>query len=172
MLNTTTYHPQFFTATIVEWKKLLTQEKYKLIITNALDYLSKENKVTVFCFVIMDNHLHIIWQMKNENSREKVQHSFLSYTAKQFKKELQMENTELLKHFKIESKDRMYQFWQRNSLSVDLYTPKVFFQKMEYIHQNPVKAGLCKYPEDYYFSSALFYYNGFSEFSFLTHYNG
>ena len=40
---------------------------------------------------------------------------------------------------------------------------------MEYIHYNPVVAGLCAYPEDYKYSSAKFYKSGMDEFGFLTH---
>ena len=60
-------------------------------------------------------------------------------------------------------------FWERNPLSVDLWTKEVFIQKMEYIHYNPVAAGLCIYPEDYKYSSAKFYESGEDEFGFLKH---
>ena len=43
---------------------------------------------------------------------------------------------------------------------------------MEYIHHNPVEAGLCAYPEDYKYSSAKFYESGMDEFGFLTHWMG
>jgi len=72
----------------------------------------------------------------------------------------------------VNVKDRKYQFWERNPLSVDLYTQDVFMQKLEYIRWNPVKAGLCKYPEDYKYSSAGFYLTGIDDFGFLTHLNG
>jgi hypothetical protein len=44
-----------------------------------------------------------------------------------------------------------------------------FNQKLDYIHYNPVKAGLCKLPEDYYYSSAKFYFDGVDAFEMLTH---
>jgi len=44
-------------------------------------------------------------------------------------------------------------------------------QKLDYIHSNPVAAGLCLYPEDYRYSSASFYIKAKSNWSFLTHYN-
>jgi hypothetical protein len=47
---------------------------------------------------------------------------------------------------------RMYQIWERNPLRVDLFLPKVFYQKIDYVHFNPVKAGLCARPEDYFYS--------------------
>jgi hypothetical protein len=62
--------------------------------------------------------------------------------------------------------------WKRESLSIDLFTPSAFDQKLNYIHYNPVKVGLCSYPEEYHFSSALFYHNGIDKFNMLTHYKG
>ena len=74
-------------------------------------------------------------------------------------KEVQRGMGELLSHGEplVQAKDRKYQVWQRNSLGVPLQSSAVFNQKPEYIHDNPVKAGLCKYPEDYKYSSARFY---------------
>ena len=84
---------------------------------------------------------------------------------------------DLLKHhpavlqcFRVDAKDRIYQFWERNSLSIELRTHSVFLQKMEYIHWNPVRAGLCLLPEDYHYSSAKFYQTGIDNWGFLTHY--
>ena len=170
MLNTTNYHPHFFTATILEWKKLLKPEKYKKIIIESLSFLVKENRVVIYAFVIMDNHMHIIWQMKNDETLEKLQGSLLRFTANKFKKDLEINHNNVLEMFKVNAKDRTFQFWERNSLSVDLFSQNVFFQKLEYIHQNPVKAGLCKFAEEYQYSSASFYEDGIDKFGFLTHY--
>ena len=59
--------------------------------------------------------------------------------------------------------------WERNPLSIDLWTKEVLIQKMEYIHNNPVTAGLCTYPEAYKNFLAKFYESGDDEFGFLTH---
>jgi len=69
-------------------------------------------------------------------------------------------------------KGQKYQIWKRRPLSIELRTPAVFDQKLEYIHYNPVKAGLCINPEDYYYSSARFYHDGTDDFGILTHYSG
>ena len=61
---------------------------------------------------------------------------------------------------------------EREALGIELFTPAVFDQKLDYIHENPVKAGLCKYPEEYHYSSALFYHNGVDKFNMLTHSRG
>ena len=72
----------------------------------------------------------------------------------------------------MNAKDRRYQFWERNSLSIDLYTYEMFIQKMEYIHNNPLqeKWQLCEHPEDYQYSSARFYETGIDNWGFLTHF--
>ncbi len=162
--------PQFFTATIKEWKHLLKESKYKNVIVDALKFLVNEEKVTINGFVIMSNHLHIIWQSKGNNSIQKIQNSFIKHTSKEFKKLLEKDNK--LKEYEVNAADRKYNFWQRDSLNIELFTAAVFSQKLNYIHYNPVKAGLCNLPEDYYFSSALFYEKGIDHFGFLQHYLG
>ncbi len=58
---------------------------------------------------------------------------------------------------KVKAADRKYQTWERNPLSVSLWSQPVFKQKHNYIHSNPVVAGICKFPEECKYSSASFY---------------
>ena len=162
--------PQFFTATIQEWKPLLKEDKYKNVIVDCLKFLVKEGKVTINGFVIMDNHIHIVWQAKGINTIQKIQTSFLKHTSKEFKKLLEEDKN--LEAYKVDAIDRHYNFWKRDSLNIELYTAAVFHQKLNYIHHNPVRANLCNLPEDYYFSSASFYEKGIDHFEFLEHYLG
>jgi REP element-mobilizing transposase RayT len=118
----------------------------------------------------MDNHIHLIWQMVPDNDPEAVQRDFLKYMAQRIQKNLKKYHPDVLQHFKVNAKDRDYQFWERNTLSVELRTHPVFIQKLEYIHCNPVKAGICNFPEEYKYSSALFYETGIDNWGFLTHY--
>jgi REP element-mobilizing transposase RayT len=162
--------PHFYTATILDWKYLLQEDNFKDIIISSLQYLVTKNKIKLYAFVIMSNHIHLIWQALSVSNPEKNRLSFMKYTAQQMKFELMKTNEQLLKEFKVDKKDRAYQFWKREALSIELFTEKVFMQKLEYIHNNPVKAGLCKYPEDYKYSSASFYNGGIDYFEILTSY--
>lgn len=146
--------PQFFTATIKEWKHLLKKDSYKIIVTDALKFLVDEARVTVYGFVIMSNHLHIIWQSKGSNSIQNIQNSFIKHTSKEFKK--QLEKDDGLKEYEVNAIDWKYNFWQRDSLNIELFTAAVFDQKLNYIHYNPVKAGLCNFPEEYHFLQLSF----------------
>ena len=165
-----TEYPQYFTATNLEWQKLLKPEKYKDLIINSFRFLVEDNRVKIFAFVIMDNHIHLIWQMMPDNDPEAVQRDFLKYTAQRIKKDLMINHPKVLEYFKVDAQDRDYQFWERNALSVELRRHEVFIQKLEYIHWNPVKAGMCNVPEEYKYSSALFYETGVDNWGFLTHY--
>jgi len=165
-------HPEFLTVTCLEWKNILADDRFKDIITDSLTYLTQSNRIYIYCFVIMSNHFHLIWQMVGDHKRSDVQRDFLKYTGQQIVKTLQNEQSEILKELLVNAKDRKHQVWERNSLGVPLWTPEVFRQKLDYIHDNPVKAGLCKRPEDYRYSSARFYEKNENDWAFLTHHQG
>lgn len=163
-------HTQFFTATNYQWKSLIKDDKAKDIIIESLRFLVKENRALVYSFVIMDNHLHIIWRIKTPFKLKDVQRDFLKYTAQQIKFYLFKNDLELIEECKVGHKDRQYKIWQSDSLSVDLYSEKVFKQKMDYLHNNPVKAGLSVLAEEYKYSSAKNYVLNHNEWDFITKY--
>ena len=163
------FHPQYFTATILDWQHLLKPDKYKDIIMQSLQFLVREKRAELNAFVIMSNHIHLIWQIQAGHKRENVQRDFLKYTSQTIMRDLELNHQQVLKVFEVDAKDRKYQVWQRNPLSIDLWTKEVFIQKIEYIHNNPVTAGICSYPEQYKYSSAKFYETGEDEFRILTH---
>lgn len=161
----------FFTATIYKWKHLLKPEKYKQVITESLKFLVEQGRVKIYCFVLMSNHIHLIWQMREGHKETDVQRDFLKYVSGKIKFDLDKNHPSVLAHFKVNAKDRTYQFWKRRALSIDLYSKAVFLQKLDYIHNNPIRAGLCILPENYMYSSASFYYNQDLKFTFLCHYD-
>jgi putative transposase len=159
----------FFTATIHQWKHLLLQQQYKEVIIQSLTYLSNSGKLDVFAFVIMPNHVHFIWRANELNGKETVQGSFLKYTAHAFKKLLKQEGTGILTGYAVDASNKQYEFWQRDSLAIHLYTQEVACQKLEYIHLNPLAEHwqLVTDPSDYFYSSASFYEKGSSNFTFI-----
>ena len=136
--------PRFFTATIQNWKHLLKDDKYKNIIVDSLKFLVKEGNVTINGFVIMPNHLHVIWQAKGNNDLQKIQNSFIKHTSKEFKKLLAIDNN--LQAYEVNAIGRKYNFWQSDSLNIELFTSAVFQQKLIYMPACPVRRALqsCK----------------------------
>ena len=165
-----TEYPQFFTATIIEWQRLLASDKYKDIIINSLRFLVEDKRIRIYAFAIMSDHINLIWQMQPLIHPQHVQRDFLKYTAQQIKHDIQKNHPGLLIHFETNANDRTYNFWKRRALSIELRTDKVYQQKLDYIHWNPVRAGICKLPEEYKYSSALFYETGVDHWGFLSHY--
>lgn len=164
--------PQFYTATINNWQHLLSDNKHKDIIVDSLKFLVTEKRIVLNAFVIMSNHIHLIWQPMFGFSPSDIQSSFMKYTAQQLKRSLTKNNLEELASYKVNKYNKEYQFWKRDSLGIELISPVVFQQKLNYIHKNPVKAGLCINSEDYHYSSAKFYHDGTDSFGMLTHYSG
>ena len=159
----------FWTATINNWQKLLMDDEFKDVIISSLEYLSKEGKIDVFAFVLMPNHIHLIWRTKELNGKESAQGSFLKFTAHTFKKLLKGRQPDLLIQFRVEAGNKKFEFWQRDSLAVHLYTKEVALQKLEYIHNNPLAEhwNLVSDPSSYKYSSASFYEKGVKDFRFL-----
>ncbi len=164
-----TEYPVFFTAAAWKHQFLFSTRKYKDIILNSLRYLVINERVRLFAFVIMSNHIHLIWQIMPGHKQSDVQRDFLKFTARQIQKDLTESNPELLEKFRTDQADRKYQFWERKALSIELRSKSVFDQKLNYIHQNPVRAGLCLLADQYEYSSAGFYQTGVDVFGFLTH---
>jgi REP element-mobilizing transposase RayT len=165
-----TEYPQFFTATNLEWKKILQPDKYKDIIIESLRFLVMNNRIKLYSFVIMANHIHLIWQMCAGIDTKAVQRDFLKFNSQRIKADCAKNHPAVLEQLRVDGKDRKYQLWERNPLSVELRTSKVFLQKLGYIHKNPVRGGLCTFPEEYKYSSAQFYETNVDNWGFLTHY--
>jgi putative transposase len=168
------HHTQFITITCLNWLPVLQNDHHKQIIIEALKNRVAKQQVTVYAFVIMPNHMHIIWQLHDNVIREDFQRDFLKFIARSILHFLRMNSDPLVESLKVKAADRHYQVWERNSLRVDLYTEKIFLQKMTYIHNNPIqpKWKLADLPENYRFSSANFYETGIDEFLLLAHYRG
>jgi len=165
---------QFFTAVCNHWQKLLEDDAYKQLIIDSLKFRISSGEVKVGAYVIMPNHIHLIWRIQNEHRLEDVQRDFLKFTSKAIIEKIKSEKGEAaLETLYVGLKDRKFQVWKRNSMSIDLVTEKFFKQKLEYIHNNPCQPhwNLAVHPVEYKFSSARYYEDGADEFGLLTHWD-
>jgi putative transposase len=159
----------FFTATIHKWIPLLADDYCKEIVLSSFKNLSERGLLEVYAFVIMPNHVHVIWKTTGLNGKETVQGSFLKYTAHAFRKHLTSQLPEKLEQFRVNASNKQFEFWKRDSLAIHLYSPEVAYQKLEYIHRNPLAShwNLATSPEHYKWSSASYYHSEETEFLFL-----
>ena len=89
----------------------------------------------------MSNHIHLIWQPMFGFTPTDIQSSFMKYTAQQLKRSLTKNNMEALAIFKVNKYDREYQFWKREPLGIEMISPAVFEQKLDYIPDRTASAG-------------------------------
>jgi REP element-mobilizing transposase RayT len=151
-----------------KWLPLLADENNKQLIIDYLRKLSTEGFLIVYAFVLMPNHVHIIWRQNKLNGKETPQGSFLKYTAHEFLKRLKALGESKL--YEVNAANKKHEIWQRDSISVEIYSKPVAKQKLDYIHFNPVskKWMLAKDDLEYYYSSARYYNNGKDDFGFLN----
>ncbi|MCA6362583.1 MAG: transposase [Bacteroidetes bacterium] len=157
--------PYFVTFTVVRWVDIFTRKDYRDIIVESLNYCITHKGLKVHAWCLMSNHLHMIMSAEN-NTPGAIIRDFKKYTAKRIIKHLtthreESRRTWLLWIFNNAGKgnpdNTYYQLWQNGSHPIVLYSPHVTAQKMNYIHQNPVKAGIVSSAEHYLYSSALDY---------------
>lgn len=162
----------FWTDTIKDWGSLLLRDKYKMIIVNQLQWLKGRNKIIVYGYVIMPNHLHIIWEMLDKNGKEMPYASFNKWTSSNFLKDMRVNHKNGVSFYEEKTIERNHRYWQRDPLAVLMDSKEKIGQKLNYIHLNPLqeKWNLVKLPEDYRWSSAKYYESGEDEFGIVTHY--
>src|SRR5665811_319590 len=86
----------FFTTTILQWRMLFKPDKYKNIIVKSLTYLVLKHKISVYGFVIMPNHIHLLWELLELNGKEMPHASFLKYTSHTIQKDLRKNHPKVL----------------------------------------------------------------------------
>lgn len=161
----------FSTYTNLNWLPVLQEDFHKNIVLNSLKFLVENGRIKLYGFVIMPNHIHLIWKIDDKLELKNVQRDFLKFTAQQIRFNLIETNDRILDDLIVDSKDRKSQIWERNGFSFMLNNPATTIQKLNYIHKNPIKEkwNLAEAPENYYYSSAKFYETTFDDFNMLTH---
>lgn len=162
----------FWTNTIKDWQHLLKPDKYKRLIIEQLQWLVQRKKIVVYGYVLMPNHLHFIWEMREMNGKEMPHASFNKWTSSHFLKDLRLHHPKVLPYFIQKAQERNHRFWQRDPLAILIDSREKLEQKLTYIHLNPLheRWNLVSSPENYPWSSANFYLTGEDDLGILTHY--
>jgi putative transposase len=155
----------FVTFAVVEWVDVFTRKGYKDIVLESLRFCQKEKGLLLHGWCIMSNHVHLIASAKNEDL-SKILRDFKKFTSKKIIAAIEQSGTEsrrdwMLRIFKVQAQKNShnvhYQFWRQDNQPQELYSPGFTAQKLNYVHNNPVEAGLVEKPEDYLYSSARSY---------------
>lgn len=157
----------FVTLQVVEWVDIFSRENYRKIIIENLEYCRKNKGLEIYGWVIMSNHVHLLLKSNTEELSNTLR-DFKSFTSKKILEAIENGNESrkewMLKLFKDAAfkhkRNSEYQFWTHENHAEHIFSNKFMEQKLEYIHNNPVRAGIVEKPEEYRYSSAIDYANG------------
>ncbi len=157
----------FLTFTVIDWVDVFTRKEYKLELVDSMNYCIKNKGLIVYGWVIMSNHMHVIWKAGDGFQISAIIRDFKKFTAKRIirmiKEGPESRKVWMLKKFEFAGKKlkriTKYKFWKDSNHAIQLedFDTVMKEQKLDYIHDNPVNAMLVKSPEDYLFSSAIDY---------------
>ena len=157
----------FITATVVDWIDVFSRKNYRDSIIECFDYCIKNKGMILYGYVIMSNHIHMIIQ-SNDGKLSDLLRDFKKFTAKTILEKIQSEPESrrewMLERFKLatetHSRNKNYQFWQYGNHAEEIFTEQFLWSKLDYIHMNPVRAGIVIKMDDYLYSSASNYMSG------------
>ena len=156
----------FTTATILNWYPLLAADAHKEIVIDAFRHCVQHKRANIWAFVIMNNHIHLIWQILAPYELPDVRRDMLKYISQTIKNSLVLKGEiSTLDCFKVDKSDRYIQIWKRRPLSIEIINEGVLQQKLNYIHNNLARKGMNDI--DYKYSSASFYATGICNWDFL-----
>ena len=157
----------FITCTIVGWIDIFSRQCYRDLLLDSLKFCRKEKGLLVFAYVIMSNHIHLVVQTE-ESARQNLSEiirDFKKFTANAILEKINTESESrrdwLLHmfryHARFNSNNRYFQVWQQDNHPILLFSSRIIWQKVNYIHMNPVRARIVDNPSDYIYSSARNY---------------
>ena len=151
--------PHFLTDTIVNWTPIFSDPECAQIIIDCWRYQSREMGLRLHGWVIMENHLHWI---ASADDLPKLAHSFKTYTAGRIINLLKEKRRhslldELAFHKKAHKRDRRYQLWQEGSHPAMIADAAMMRQRLDYLHNNPLRRGYVDEQQCWRYSSARDY---------------
>ena len=149
----------YTTSTIVGWVDIFSRQTYRDILIESLQWCQQNKGLHIHAYVIMTNHIHIVAQTEDIPLAD-VLGSFKRHSAAKIieavEKGPESRKEWLLRLFKWygQQKGQAHQVWQHENHPIALWSPKVIGQKVDYLHLNPVRAGLVRKASDWRYSSA------------------
>jgi putative transposase len=158
--------PHFVTFTVVGWIDVFSRAMYKDIVVDSLRYAMQHKGLLLYAWVVMTNHAHLI--ISSETNRlENIVRDVKKHTSKQIIKAIQENSEESRKEWMLNlfsftgrnnNNNKDFQFWKQDYHPITLDNGEKLQQRLNYLHENPVRSGLVWEPWHYRYSSAIDYW--------------
>lgn len=151
--------PYFLTCTTFRWTPIFGRPEAAQIVLDSLRFLQEQRRLTIYGYVILENHLHLI---ASSTDLIKELGVFKSFTARKIIDYLKEKGISIiLKQLKCHKTrfrhGKEYQFWHTDKQPQLIQDKDMMMQKLEQIHHNPVKRGYVDDPIHWRYSSARNY---------------
>jgi REP element-mobilizing transposase RayT len=168
----------FVTFAVVEWVDVFTRREYAYLVVDSLNYCHREKGLLIHAWCLMPNHLHLILSVKESSELSAVIRDFKKFTSSRIIKAIEENPQESRRNWMLwifraagekNKKNEKYQFWRQDNQPKELVSNAFKDEKLQYVHQNPVEAGLVREAEHYPYTSVVDYAGGkgLVEVSFL-----
>ncbi|MBN4072623.1 transposase [Crocinitomix catalasitica] len=155
----------YLTLTVVDWVDVFTRKNHKDAIVDSLRYCIKEKGLNVYAYCLMSNHLHLIVNCDEPFQLRDVMRDFKKFTSKKIISQIQNQPESRKKWMlnifmgqaAASAKHSSFKFWQAGNHAIELFSEKFVWDKINYIHNNPVEEKFVNKPEDWKYSSASNY---------------
>ncbi|MGL1885573.1 MAG: transposase [Reichenbachiella sp.] len=155
----------YLTFQVVGWVDIFSRQTYRDIIIDSFKYCQLEKGMQLYAYVIMTNHVHVIFSSIQGDLSGLVR-DFKKFTSKKILQEVSGNQKESRRewlemvfeyHAKYNKRAENMQFWTHENHAVEMNSNDLWNSRVNYIHQNPVRAGWVAQAEDYLYSSASSY---------------
>jgi putative transposase len=153
----------FVTTTAVQHRHLFRRDVMKRLIVDSLDCMRLRQRLQLYAFVIMPNHIHLVIQCRAEDPLSDVVRDLKKHIADRLIRHYRAEGNQSVLGFLASAVTRpdkqQYKVWEDGYDAKDVFSAEFLRQKMTYLHNNPCQLhwNLVERPEDYIWSSARFY---------------
>lgn len=157
----------YVTFATESWIDVFTRNEYRAILIDSLKFCQRNKGLVIYAWCLMSNHIHMVAGKSIPGPElSDIIRDFKKFTSTHICRAIENNDAEsrrewmlnIFKRAAAESgKHSEYKFWQNEYHPIQLFSNKVIDQKIDYIHDNPVRAGLVEFPEHYLYSSARNY---------------
>jgi putative transposase len=144
----------FVTFTVHQWVDVFTRREYVDVFLESIRFCQREKGLKVYAWVVMTNHVHMIISSDKAKLSDIIR-DLKKFTSSQIVKTIDGNLTESRKKWLLWllRKEEKIWFWEEGYHGEEIYSQDFFHTKMNYIHMNPVKAGIVEKEEEYLYSS-------------------
>jgi len=148
------HHLHFITWSCYRRQLLLRSAKNRDCLLDILEQVRRKYQFVVLGYVVMPEHVHLLMSEPETGNPSDVMRELKQRSARALlpKRKRQDPRQRVLFPDAIRTP-----FWQARFYDFNVWTAKKRVEKLNYMHQNPVKRGLTMEPEDLRWSSYRFY---------------